>query len=108
MITESPKQAGWIVHLFRVSSMSLVKVEPLHRSFSIAIRHPLFDVLVYVVFYIIADVGPFVLVYVGADVGIYVVVYVVPAHLPDGYAKRCLPWYQSTVGSNSPNAATPV
>lgn len=63
--------------------MSLVQVESLHRPFSIVIRHPLLDVLVYVVFYIIADVGPFVLVYVGADVGIYVVVYVVPAHLPD-------------------------
>ena len=37
------------------------------------IRHPLFDVLVNVVFYIIADVGPFVVVYVGADVGPYVV-----------------------------------
>lgn len=77
MITEIPKQADWIVRLFRVSSMSLVKVEPLHRSFSIAIRHPLFDVLVYVVFYIIADAGPFVLVYVGADVGVYIVLYVV-------------------------------
>lgn len=82
MITENPKQAGWIVRLFRVSSMSLVQVESLHRSFSIVIRHPLFDVLVYVVFYIIADVGPFVVVYVGADV----VLYVVPAHLFDGRA----------------------
>ena len=62
------------------------------------IRHPLFDVLVDVVFYIIADVGPYVVVYVGADVGAYVVLcvgadigvyvdfYVVPAHLLDGRA----------------------
>ena len=66
--------------------MSLVLVESLHRSFSIVIRHPLFDVLVDVVFYIIADVGPFVVVYVGADVGIYGDFYVVPAHLLDGKA----------------------
>ena len=78
MITEIPKQAGWIVRLFRVSSVSLVLVESLHHSFSIAIRHPLFDVLVNVVFYIIADVGPFVVVYVGADVS--------PRHLLDGRA----------------------
>ena len=58
--------------------MSLVLVESLHHSFSIAIRHPLFDVLVNVVFYIIADVGPYVVVYVGADVP--------PCHLPDGRA----------------------
>lgn len=76
--------------------MSLVQVESLHRSFSIVIRYPLFDVLVDDVFYIVADVGPYVVVYVGADVGAYVVVYVsvdvgacavvyvVPAHLPDG------------------------
>lgn len=78
--------------------MSLVQVESLHRSFSIVIRHPLFDVLVDVVFYIIADVDPYVtlcvgadfdpyvVVYVGADVGPYVVLYVVPAHLLDGRA----------------------
>ena len=66
--------------------MSLVLVESLHRSFSIVIRHPLFDVLVDVVFYIIADVGPFVVVYVGADVGVYVDFYFVPAHLLDGRA----------------------
>ncbi|MGN8697659.1 hypothetical protein ACTNE3_11585 [Bacillota bacterium HCP3S3_F1_1] len=76
MITEIPKQAGWIVRLFRVSSVSLVLVESLHRSFSTVVRHPLFDVLVDVVFYIVADVGPYVVVYVGADFGPYVVVYV--------------------------------
>lgn len=54
----------------------MVQVESLHRSFSIVIRHPLFDVLVDDVFYIVADVGPYVVVYVGADVGAYVVVYV--------------------------------
>ena len=98
MITEIPKQAGWIVRLFRVSSVSLVLVESLHRSFSTVVRHPLFDVLVDVVFYIVADVGPYVVVYVRADVGpyvalcvgadvvLYVVLYVVPAHLPDGRA----------------------
>ena len=77
MITEIPKQAGWIVRLFRVSSVSLVLVESLHRSFSTVVRHPLFDVLVDVVFYIVADVGPYVVVYVGADVGVYAVLYVV-------------------------------
>lgn len=56
--------------------MSLVLVESLHRSFSTVVRHPLFDVLVDVVFYIVADVGPYVVVYVGADFGPYVVVYV--------------------------------
>ena len=78
--------------------MSLVLVESLHRSFTIVIRYPLFDVLVDVVFYIIADVSPYVVVYVGADVGAYVVLcvgadigayvalYVVPSHLPDGRA----------------------
>ena len=76
MITEIPKQAGWIVRLFRVSSVSLVLVESLHRSFSTVVRHPLFDVLVDVVFYIVADVDPYVVVYVGADFGPYVVVYV--------------------------------
>lgn len=40
------------------------------------IRHPLFDVLVDDVFYIVADFGPYVVVYVGADVGANVVVYV--------------------------------
>ena len=76
MITEIPKQTGWIVRLFRVSSVSLVLVESLHRSFSTVVRHPLFDVLVDVVFYIVADVGPYVVVYVGADFGPYVVFYV--------------------------------
>ena len=59
------------------------------------IRHPLFDVLVDDVFYIVADVRPYVVFYVvfcvGADVGAYVVVlyvvsYVSPRHLPDGRA----------------------
>lgn len=58
------------------------------------IRHPLFDVFVDVVFYIIADVGPYVTLCVGADfepyvvvyVGPYVVLYVIPAHLLDGKA----------------------
>lgn len=86
MITEKPKQAGWIVRLFRVSSMTLVQVESLHHSFSIAIRHPLFDVLVNVVFYIIADVGPYVALYIDTDVGVYVVFCVVPAHLLNGKA----------------------
>lgn len=54
----------------------MVQVESLHRSFSIVIRHPLFDVLVDDVFYVGTDVGAYVVVYVGADVGAYVVVYV--------------------------------
>ena len=66
--------------------MSLVLVESLHRSFSIVIRHPLFDVFVDVVFYIIADVGPYVTLCVGADFEPYVVLYVIPAHLLDGKA----------------------
>ena len=68
--------------------MSSVLVESLHRSFSIVIRHPLFDVLVDDVFYIVADVGAYVVLCVGADVGAYVVVlyvvsYVSPRHLLD-------------------------
>lgn len=50
------------------------------------IRHPLFDVLVDDVFYIVADVGPYVVLCVGANVGVYVVLYVAPAHLLDGKA----------------------
>ena len=50
------------------------------------IRHPLFDVFVDVVFYIIADVGPYVTLCVGADFEPYVVLYVIPAHLLDGKA----------------------
>ena len=54
----------------------MVQVESLHRSFSIVIRHPFYDVLVDDVFNIVADVGPYVVV--------YVVSYVSPCHLPDG------------------------
>ena len=66
--------------------MSMVLVESLHRSFSTVIRHPLFDVLVDDVFYIVADVGPYVVLYVGADLGPYVVPYAAPSHLLDGKA----------------------